>query len=100
MTITNLPSNLSGESFQCVFGGFGSGELTTDGGFGSGELTTLSGFGSGELTMVDGDMFSCSVPNIPPFVGEGEHSSIFTECICSKYSIIALCTYTRCMNIH
>ena len=49
MTITNLPSSLSGESFQCVFGGFGSGELTT----------------------VSGDMFSCSVPNIPPFVGEG-----------------------------
>ena len=60
MTITNLPSSLSGESFQCVFGGFGSGELTT----------------------VSGDMFSCSVPNIPSFVGEGEQdSSLFTECI-------------------
>ena len=59
MTITNLPSPLSGEFFQCVFGGFGSGELTT----------------------VGGDMFSCSVPNIPSFVGEGGYSSMYTECI-------------------
>ena len=78
MTITNLPSPLSGESFQCVFGSFGSGELTT----------------------VSGDMFSCSVPSIPSFVGEGEHSSIFTGWICSMYSIIAVCAYTQCMNIH
>ena len=80
VNITNLPSPLSGESFQCVFGGFG----------------------SGELTMVGGDMFSktCSVPSIPSFVGVGEHSSIFTGCICSMYSIIAVCTYTQCMNIH
>ena len=49
VTVTNLPSNLSGESFQCVFGGFGSGELTN----------------------ISGDMFSCSVPNISSFVGEG-----------------------------
>ena len=65
MTITNLPSNLSGESFQCVFGGFGSGELTT----------------------VSGDLFSCSVPKIPSFVGEGGYSSMFTECSCSMYKI-------------
>ena len=65
MTITNLPSSLSGESFQCVFGGFGSGELTT----------------------VSGDMFSCSVPNIQSFVGEGGYSIVFTECTCSMYNI-------------
>ena len=65
MTITNLPSPLSGESFQCVSDGFGSGELTT----------------------VSGDMFSCSVPNIPYFVGEGGYSSMFTKCICSMYAI-------------
>ena len=71
MTITNLPSSLSVESFQCVFGDFG----------------------SGELTAVSGDMFSCSVPNIPSFVGEGGYSSMFTECICSMYTkYITLCT--------
>ena len=66
MTITNLPSPLSGESFQCVFGGFGSGELTT----------------------VSGDMFSCSVPNIPSFVGTGEYRFI-TACM----SMEVLCFY-------
>ena len=65
MTITNFPSPLSGESFQCVFGGFG----------------------SGELTAVRGDMLSCSVPNIPSFVGgKVGMRSMFTECICSVYT--------------
>ena len=68
MTITNLPSPLPGESFQCVFGGFG----------------------SGDLTAVSGDMFSCNVPNVPSLVGGGEH--IITVCVqcvhvCSTYSI-------------
>ena len=54
MTITNLPSSLSGESFQCVFGGFG----------------------SGELTIVSEDLFSCSVPNIPSFMGEGGYNGL------------------------
>ena len=50
MTINNLPPVLSGESFQCVFGDLG----------------------SGELTPLSGNMYSCRVPNIPSFTGEGE----------------------------
>ena len=70
MTITNLPSSLSGESFQCVFGGFGSGKLTT----------------------VGGDMFSCSVPNIPSFVGKVSRIAV---CLQSVFNVqyIAICTY-------
>ena len=71
MTVTNLPSSLSGESFQCVFGGFG----------------------SGELTAVSGDMFSCSVPNIPSFVGEGGYSSMCLQ------SVFVLCTQYNTMYI-
>ena len=66
VTITNLPGNLSGESFQCVFGGFGSGELST----------------------VSGDMFFCSVPNIPSFVGEGGYGSMCAECMSLNISCL------------
>ena len=67
MAITSLPNPLPGESFQCVFGGFGSGELTT----------------------VSGDMFSCGVPNLPFFVGEGGYSSICLQSVfvqCTEYN--------------
>ena len=50
--LNNLPAPLISDSefFQCVFGGFG----------------------SGNLTAVSGDIYSCVVPQIPLFQNEGE----------------------------
>jgi plexin A len=56
VTITNLPPDLSGESFQCVFGPLG----------------------SGELTPLNGNMYSCRVPNITSFTGEDTRTVSFT----------------------
>ena len=52
--VTNLPPLLSGESYQCVFGSVG----------------------SGDLTLISGDMYSCEVPNIPQFTQEMEGWSL------------------------
>ena len=48
--VANLPPLLSGESYQCVF----------------------DGVGSGDLTLTSGDMYSCEVPDIPQFTQELE----------------------------
>ena len=52
ITLSNLPPPLTSDSefFQCVFGGFG----------------------SGNLTAISGDIYSCVVPQIPLFQDEGE----------------------------
>ena len=52
--VANLPPLLSGESYQCVFGSVG----------------------SGDLTLISGDMYSCEVPDIPQFTQEMEGWSL------------------------
>ena len=57
--MANLPSLLTGESYQCVFGSVG----------------------SGDLTLISGDMYLCEVPNIPQFTQEMEGWSLpYKDC--------------------
>ena len=80
VTIANLPPVLSGESFQCVFGDLG----------------------SGELTPLSGNMYSCRVPNIPSFTGEGEGGGGLVDIIlpATWFSPWQVAKTSACMTAH